>query len=200
MPRPTKGCAECRVKKRICRACTDKAAEHPIAVEPPIQLPVETKRPKRNVPPRATFEDQHHNRDAHRLWDWRHPGQIRRPSPSSTLPVKSQKTASSSSASSIRSFFKPPAEVQMKNDINAAMRPLLPSDSADHILKEIDSVVGSFARRVNDAESAETRAQKEASKSKSTLTQIAQNMDKLAEMSPMLSGLDPRGTVATPSS
>ena len=77
----------------------------------------------------------------------------------------------------------------MKNDINAAMRPLLPSDAADDILKEIDSVVGSFARRVNDAESAETRAQKEASKSKSTLTQIAQNMDKLAEMSPMLSEL-----------
>ena len=57
------------------------AAEPPIAVEPPVEPPVETtKRPKRDVPPRVTFEDEHHNRDAHRLWDWRHPDQIRRPS------------------------------------------------------------------------------------------------------------------------
>ena len=74
MPKPFRGCVERKVKKRICRACKSMAAEPPIAVEPPVEPPVETtKRPKRDVPPRVTFEDEHHNRDAHRLWDWRHP-------------------------------------------------------------------------------------------------------------------------------
>ena len=99
MMRPTKGCPECKAKRRICSTCRQTQQTTP---EPPIECP----RPRRTTPSQnATYEEQYHTQNAHRLRNHRRADGKRKTAPAHNAPNtdsrKLQKTATPTATSTL---------------------------------------------------------------------------------------------------